>query len=149
MQSQPGTHVLVLRSNAAARVRVGRWGILRVLPGAYLYVGSAFGPGGVAARVSRHCRIDKPKHWHIDYLRERAVLTSAWFSHASERLEHRWAAALDACDELQAIAGFGCSDCQCASHLFYAADGLSLHAPLPCLGRGVGNWDCNADAYRR
>ena len=124
MKSQPGTYVLVLRSHAPATARVGRWGILQVLPGTYLYVGSAFGPGGVAARVSRHCGITKVKHWHIDYLRERAVLESAWFSHASERLEHCWAAALNGCDGLQAIAGFGCSDCQCASHLFYAAGGL-------------------------
>jgi Uri superfamily endonuclease len=149
MQSQPGTYVLVLRSNASTQVRVGRRGILQVMPGTYLYVGSAFGPGGVAARVERHCRTSKARRWHIDFLRERTVLESAWFSHAPERLEHRWAAALEGCDGLQAIAGFGCSDCQCTSHLFYAAGGLPPRAPLSCLGRGVGNWNCNADAYRR
>ena len=146
MKSLPGTYVLVLRSQVSATVRVGRWGVLPVLPGTYLYVGSAFGPGGVAARVSRHCRATKSKHWHIDYLREQTALESAWFSHAPERLEHRWATSLGGSDGLQAIAGFGCSDCQCASHLFYAAEGLSSHTLLSCLGAGVEVWDCNADS---
>jgi len=43
---------------------------LDLLPGYYIYIGSAFGPGGVRARMLRHLRADKPKHWHIDYLRE-------------------------------------------------------------------------------
>ncbi|MEE2995786.1 MAG: GIY-YIG nuclease family protein [Pseudomonadota bacterium] len=36
--------------------------------GTYVYAGSAYGPGGIRARVSRHLRIEKKPHWHVDYL---------------------------------------------------------------------------------
>jgi Uri superfamily endonuclease len=36
--------------------------------GTYFYCGSARGPGGLAARVKRHCASDKKPHWHIDAL---------------------------------------------------------------------------------
>ena len=91
MNSKPGTYALVLRSDASTCMRIGRWGRLNVRPGYYIYVGSALGPGGVLARVSRHCREPKSKHWHIDYLREFTILASVWYSHSPIRLEHRWA----------------------------------------------------------
>lgn len=40
--------------------------------GDYVYAGSAFGPGGIHARVTRHLRADKKPHWHIDHLSARA-----------------------------------------------------------------------------
>ena len=91
MNSKPGTCALVLRSDASMCARIGRWGRLNVRPGYYVYVGSALGAGGVLARVSRHCREPKSKHWHIDYLREFSILESVWYRHSSIRLEHRWA----------------------------------------------------------
>jgi len=40
-----------------------------VLPGGtYAYIGSAWGPGGLGARVSRHLSANKRIHWHIDWL---------------------------------------------------------------------------------
>ena len=36
--------------------------------GVYVYAGSAYGPGGIRARVSRHLREDKKPHWHVDHL---------------------------------------------------------------------------------
>ena len=41
--------------------------------GDYVYAGSAFGPGGTRARVSRHLRTDKKPHWYIDRLSARAA----------------------------------------------------------------------------
>lgn len=76
MRAECGTYLLVLRSHGEATVQVGRWGPLAVRPGVYLYVGSAFGPGGVRARVGRHLRMRKKPHWHLDYLRPLA--TSTW-----------------------------------------------------------------------
>jgi Uri superfamily endonuclease len=90
----------VLRSDASASTEIGRWGRLNIRLGHYVYAGSAFGPGGVHARVSRHCRNGKNKHWHIDYLREIASLASVWYSHSPVRLEHRWAEALARMNEM-------------------------------------------------
>ncbi|MCB1772920.1 MAG: GIY-YIG nuclease family protein [Gammaproteobacteria bacterium] len=149
MQSRPGTYVLVLRCNKTMPLAVGRWGTLQVRPGTYLYVGSAFGPGGVAARVSRHCRGSVARHWHIDYLRAETVLESAWFSHVPDRLEHSWAAALGDCADWQAVTGFGCSDCRCVSHLFFATGAMPSDSPLPALGPGVQVWTCAGDADRQ
>ncbi|MEJ2590508.1 MAG: DUF123 domain-containing protein [Candidatus Thiodiazotropha sp.] len=88
--------------------------------GWYLYVGSAFGPGGVAARCNHHRRISERPRWHIDYLRAAASLRGIWFTHDTERREHHWAAILSRDMGLECpVAGFGASDCGCESHLFY------------------------------
>lgn len=126
LRNAPGTYALVLACHQRQTVQIGRWGELATTPGHYVYVGSAFGPGGVGARLSRHFGLEKRLRWHIDYLR--AVLTpvGAWISYAPERLEHRWADRLDAVAGFTAIPGFGSSDCRCTAHLFHArtADGL-------------------------
>ena len=85
-----------------------------------LYVGSAFGPGGIKARVERHHHTNKPKHWHVDYLREYMDLISVWYSYDKQKLEHQWAQSLSGLSDMVPIHGFGCSDCQCYSHLFRA-----------------------------
>lgn len=121
MSSNPGTYALVLRSEGRAGVQIGRWGCLDVRRGYYLYVGSALGPGGVRARVARHCRERKTRHWHIDYLRECADISAVWYRHAPDRDEHRWARAAAGLDACEPVPGFGCSDCRCVSHLFFSA----------------------------
>jgi Uri superfamily endonuclease len=118
MESRPGTYALVLKSTSSLQVEIGRWGTLQVKPGYYIYIGSAFGPGGVLSRVSRHCRENKPKRWHIDYLREHSTPVACWYSYDPKHLEHLWANCFAGVDSLFAIDGFGCSDCQCRSHLF-------------------------------
>ncbi|MFB4204443.1 hypothetical protein KBTX_00723 [wastewater metagenome] len=126
MTADTGTYVLILRCDTAARLRIGRWGVLHARSGYYAYVGSAFGPGGVRARVARHARRGKAMHWHVDYLREHAVLASVWFAHSGTRLEHEWADALAGLAGMEPVNGFGCSDCRCESHLFF-----SPAEPLP------------------
>ncbi|HHP7234280.1 MAG TPA: DUF123 domain-containing protein [Desulfobacterales bacterium] len=118
MDSNPGTYVLILCSYRQGILKVGRWGEIDVEPGYYLYVGSAFGPGGVRARIERHFRTTKRHHWHIDYLRDVAEPMAAWYTHATERCEHRWAQLLGDTAGMIAITGFGCSDCRCRTHLY-------------------------------
>jgi len=120
LTAAPGTYVLILRCPRTTNIRIGSWGRLCVQPGYYLYVGSAFGPGGLRARVSRHCRRHKNKRWHIDYLRQFTAMADIWYSREPEHLEHRWAESLGRMAGMQKIPRFGCSDCQCPSHLFYA-----------------------------
>ncbi|MBU3948898.1 MAG: GIY-YIG nuclease family protein [Proteobacteria bacterium] len=140
MKPKPGTYALVLLSEKRTYTQIGRWGRLNIRPGYYIYVGSAFGPGGVLARVSRHCRKAKSKHWHIDYLREFAIIASVWYSHSPIRLEHHWAAALAKLDETEPVKGFGCSDCKCESHLFFAAKEPKLAKFSSVLGGFVKLW---------
>ena len=146
MKRKPGTYVLVLRCHESRPVQIGRWGELKTRPGYYLYVGSAFGPGGLLARVSRHCREGKRKHWHIDYLREFTNPSSAWYSYGPERLEHTWAEAIGQTKHLVPIEGFGCSDCRCESHLFWTARRPGLAAFASTVGCRVESSSCEVDS---
>ena len=118
--SRTGTYVLVLIATAAARLAVGRRLQLELAPGFYLYVGSAFGPGGVRARVDHHRKVSARPHWHIDFLRPHVRLDGVWYSLDPVRREHQWAAVLaDAMPASTAVTGFGATDCGCGSHLFH------------------------------
>jgi Uri superfamily endonuclease len=122
-QSIMGTYVLALRLDEAQTVSAGRLGELQFPAGHYLYTGSAFGPGGLHARLARHRRRlghRKRPHWHVDYLREVAVWNGAWVRASSQRLECEWAQKLRNLDSARILAaGFGASDCRCPAHLVY------------------------------
>jgi len=118
-----GCYVLVLQAPAAGLVQVGRLGTVALEAGYYLYVGSAFGPGGLRARVARHLRGRGRLHWHVDYLRRRLPLREAWFQPQLASAEHAWASALGRGRGMRAgPPGFGASDCDCATHLFFSPD---------------------------
>lgn len=113
-----GTYVLVLRVTAPAHLNIGRLGLVNLKPGYLLYVGSAFGPGGLAVRVAHHVRPDKRRHWHIDYLTCRFGVDEVWFSYDMQRREHQWAALLaELAGSSLPWPGFGASDCRCTAHL--------------------------------
>ncbi len=102
-------------------VRVGALGPVSLAPGFFVYVGSAFGPGGIRARVARHARANKRAHWHIDYVRRHFALEEVWLTTAPVRREHDWAHRLGRHLE-SAVPRFGASDCRCASHLFFSGE---------------------------
>jgi len=116
----PGTYVLVLACARRDALRIGRLGVLSICPGFYVYVGSAFGPGGLAARLGRHLRGGAARpHWHIDFLRAHAEPVEVFWCEGV-RQEHRWAARIgELPGATSPLAGFGASDCTCRSHLFY------------------------------
>lgn len=140
MMPKPGTYALILHSQSNAHVEVGRWGRLGVEPGYYIYVGSALGPGGVRARVSRHFRKTRAKHWHIDYLREFVDPVCAWYSYGRKSREHQWACAIRELKQTLAVKGFGCSDCGCYSHLFTTTKKPSLVQFSDAVGSTVEFW---------
>ena len=118
----PGTYLLVLRGVTEARLPVGALGELVVSPGFYLYVGSAFGPGGLRARVGRHIAGQGALRWHIDFLRQVAQPVEAWCIPGPQRCEHGWAQSLVAAAQCRVpLARFGASDCRCPTHLFFMA----------------------------
>jgi sugar fermentation stimulation protein A len=112
-----GVYGLVLRCDAARRLRVGALGTVTLQPGFYCYVGSA--RAGLRARLARHLRTrGKRAHWHVDYVRRRTrpIALLVW-----AREEAHECALSDAVAALAggSVAGFGCSDCACTSHLHY------------------------------
>jgi Uri superfamily endonuclease len=116
----PGTYALVLRFSKRLEIVVGRLGVLDARAGYYVYVGSAPGPGGLAARVGRHCRHEKRLRWHVDYLRAVAQIEEVWYVTGKSHRECRWASALRTLPGASVpLTGFGASDCGCPSHLCF------------------------------
>ena len=119
LMSCPGTYALILRATDVRRLQVGRLGVLYVHPGYYVYVGSAFGPGGVQARIAHHQRVASRPHWHIDYLRPCTRFESVWYTYDPQRREHQWAQVFARLPGAAVpLVGFGASDCACVTHLF-------------------------------
>ena len=102
---------------AATELETGRLGRIRFDPGCYAYVGSALGPGGLEARISRHLRCGKRRHWHIDYLLESADVVRIWTITGNQRLECTLARLFATFRGARVVTGFGASDCNCVSHL--------------------------------
>ena len=129
----PGAYALALLLESDRVIRIGKLGCFSLTKGCYVYVGSALGPGGVAARLRHHCRETSRPRWHLDYLRQHATPCGAWIRFGTENLECQWASALRAQRLMTpGPAGFGSSDCRCAGHLFFAGTyGISkLHGSL-------------------
>ena len=121
--AHPGTYALLLPSKITSLVRIGKLGTLPVDPGFYVYIGSAFGPGGLRSRVANHRKVSTRPHWHIDYLRPETSLQSAWYTCDVTKREHLWAAVMGAIPGAQIpLEGFGASDCNCPTHLFCFAE---------------------------
>jgi Uri superfamily endonuclease len=126
--------VLWLHLDRPLQVSTGRLGDVHLAPGFYGYVGSAFGPGGVRARLGRHLSGAGRAHWHIDYLRAACDVHGAWVSYHGRRLEHGWAQALLALPGARPLAGFGATDCECPTHLV----GFGRVPSLPAFQRQLG-----------
>jgi Uri superfamily endonuclease len=124
----PGSYLLVLRVARELRARAGALGVQELPAGAYVYCGSALGPGGLRARVRRHVEGARRLHWHIDYLLRRAGVQEVWIRTGAQRLECEWASALDRLEEFDCpVPGFGASDCRCRAHLWRVmASGIEL-----------------------
>ena len=121
LPSSRGSYILQLRLAQPRSVVVGRLGTVRFPAGEYLYVGSAFGQGGLRSRLSRHFRQDaKRYHWHIDHLRAVATVPGCLFEVSDQPLECCWSQALASLPSAVIPAPrFGSTDCRsgCRSHL--------------------------------
>lgn len=128
----PGTYILFLLLEVPISTQIGRLGTFTLNPGLYAYVGSAFGPGGLHARLNRHLRHDKKTHWHIDYLTTSASVVSIWLVESFERYECHWAQQIANTPGITIpIPGFGSSDCACLSHLFVMPSTTALKLAQP------------------
>ncbi len=131
-----GTYALVLSSSATLQLQIGKLGTLPLVRGFYVYVGSAFGPGGLKARLGHHQCAPRQAHWHIDYLRRATRLEQVWFTYDPTYREHQWARLMGtAMRGIIPLEGFGASGCACRSHLYYFRD-------RPSAGRYAGLVRC-------
>lgn len=114
--SEPGAYVLLVELGAPLRVSAGRGRAAMLAPGRYLYCGSAKGPGGLRARLARHMRRGKRRHWHIDQLTEAGSVLGAWAAPGGNEC----ALVAELAHLPVPLDGFGSSDCpHCRSHLLY------------------------------
>ena len=123
-----GAYALLVQLGRAARFTL-RGKEVSLASGWYLYAGSAWGPGGIRARLRRHFRQDKKIHWHVDHLTAVADQLSALAMPGGR--ECGIVARLSDANGFQTILdGFGSSDCStCRSHLlFWTANPLN---PIP------------------
>jgi Uri superfamily endonuclease len=136
-----GGYILELFLVQPAVLQVGRLGEFTFPAGVYLYFGSACGPGGLQARLTRHLlpAYTFRVHWHIDYLRAvaevRAVgyLTNSCQKQAAQRLECLWSqAAASLPGSRVPVPGFGASDCQnrCPAHLLMIQELEAANSPV-------------------
>jgi Uri superfamily endonuclease len=130
LPAEPGTYALILRLSRPEILQVGRLGKFLFPDGNYVYLGSAFGPGGLRARLGRHLQGAGRPHWHIDSLRTVARVEGFIYALARERLECRWSRLLSGRPGARIpVAGFGAGDCRgeplrCPAHLIAFPSGL-------------------------
>lgn len=119
-----GTYTLVLERTSDEQIEIGALGARSVPAGWYAYTGSALGAGGFG-RIDRHRAVaageNETRHWHIDYLLGDDATSIDQVRTTEADVECEVARTVDGptTDGFGRIDGFGCSDCDCRSHLIY------------------------------
>lgn len=109
-----GVYLVIFHLSEPENIEVGALGELHFKPGYYIYTGS--GRNSVEPRVERHLNSTGNKHWHIDYFSEEAEAVDYLILPEKSAYECVMASVLDEIGD--PVINFGCSDCECSSHLF-------------------------------
>ncbi len=114
---EPGAYLILLNTAHTITLPITTLAATEIPKGHYIYAGSARGPGGLRARIARHLRRGKRRHWHIDHLTENADTLAAFPIPGSN--ECALVQTLVMCPQYHhPLPGFGSSDCpRCVSHL--------------------------------
>ena len=115
-----GIYLLIIRLDANVSFEVGALGEVSFTKGFYVYIGSA--QNSLKQRVKRHLRNDKRLFWHIDYLlnSKHAQIHKIFYKEVGK--EEECTVAQETSQVGKPVRGFGCSDCNCKSHLFHLDD---------------------------
>ena len=113
LTTEPGAYLLVIDLEAPLALAKG----VTLPPGRYGYCGSAYGPGGIRARVARHLKRGKTVHWHIDRLTAAGRIVAVNSEPGGDEC-----ALMDGLRAQSGVSipapGFGSSDCRrCPAHL--------------------------------
>jgi Uri superfamily endonuclease len=112
-----GIYCLLIKVKSSVKIKVGKLGKINFKKGYYTYVGSAL--GNLQARIARHLREKKKLKWHIDYFlaSPKVEIEQILVKFTRKRLECSFNRKIQKFGV--GINGFGCSDCNCKSHLTY------------------------------
>ena len=113
-----GAYILLIRLERDAIIEVGALGKIDFKAGTYCYVGSAYGSGGIKARIARHMRKEKKIRWHIDYLLKYGRIERVLIKENGDEVD----TASFLSDSYDSVPGFGASDSPLKSHLFICHD---------------------------
>ena len=115
-----GIYVLIIQVDKDINLKIGALSRIVFTKGLYAYVGSA--QTNLEQRIKRHLRKEKRKFWHIDYLLDNnaAKIIEVLFKKPNKTEECKTARSIS--ERNKPIDGFGCSDCNCKSHLFRIDD---------------------------
>ena len=115
-----GIYVLIIQLSENVDLTIGSLGSLSFPEGFYAYVGSA--QCGLEKRIKQHFRKEKRVFWHVDYLLQspHSRIVKVFYKDAEKRAECDIATKIAA--EGEVVTGFGCSDCNCRSHLLRTSD---------------------------
>ena len=121
-----GSYILLIKLPVTKTISIGSRKSINFPRGYYAYVGSAM--GGFKPRLSHYLKGNKKPQWHIDYILEKASITGIILCETEQRIECTIGQALSC--QFNAIPGFGSSDCQCHSHLFFATDERQMKSTI-------------------
>lgn len=126
LNAERGAYLLLIELSCPVRLRSRTIEHRVLVPGDYVYAGSAWGSGGIKARVERHLKRRKCRHWHVDEVTE-----------VAESIHPIAVPGGHECDLVQLllttgqfsvpVKGFGSSDCsRCDSHFLAAGQAAQL-----------------------
>lgn len=119
ISSRKGTYILILYLPKDENLNIGKIGCFSFESGFYAYIGSAFGPGGIGARLKHHLSPSRNPNWHIDYFKAVAEIREIWFIEGERYFEHLLANILQNMKGVSVpVRNFGATDCSCKAHFF-------------------------------
>ena len=113
-----GCYCLIISMKKSEKLQIGNlYQDYNFMKGWYVYIGSAM--NSLAGRIKRHLSDEKKMHWHIDYLlqSENSEIRDVLYNISDKKIECELANEI--AKDGNEIPKFGCSDCNCNSHLVY------------------------------
>jgi len=113
-----GSYCLIIYVEKDCKIKIGAKGFMNFPEGYYVYVGSAL--SNLTKRIERHLSSDKKKHWHMDYfsLNKNVDIKQVIYTFSTKKIECEMSNHINK-NTNKYIEDFGCSDCNCMSHLYY------------------------------
>lgn len=112
-----GSYILLMELKKNKTIPIGKLGNINFKKGFYAYIGSAL--NGLEQRINRHLKKDKKNYWHIDYLLKHGKIIDIFYNESDIKEECNIVKKIE--EKLFPILNFGCSECNCRSHLFYGS----------------------------
>lgn len=111
-----GCYCLIINLKKDTKIKIGKkLGNIEFKQGYYVYVGSAM--NSLIGRIERHLSDEKKMHWHVDYLLKKAKISAVIYNQSRRKIECDLSKYIST--QSEGIKDFGCSDCECESHLYY------------------------------